>query len=136
MKIRRYSELRHLKTMEERFEYLKLSGRVGLELWGWDRHFNQRFYRSSEWKRIRNLVILRDEGCDLGIRGFEIHENILIHHMNPMVLDDLKNGNPNVLDPEFLITTCKLTHQAIHYGDKTLLPQVPIERKPGDTKLW
>lgn len=135
-KIRRYSELKELKTIEERFDYLKLDGKVGIGSWGWDRYFNQRFYRSSEWKRIRDIVIIRDGGCDLGIPGFEIQDKILIHHINPIWIEDLKSGNSDILDPEFLISTSNLTHQAIHYGDKSLLPQVPIQRTRGDTKLW
>ncbi len=134
--IRRYSELKHLETLEDRYDYLKLNGIVGKQSWGWDRYFNQRFYRSIEWKRIRDKVILRDNGCDLGIPGFEIHEKILIHHMNPIWIDDLKRHNIDILNPEFLICTSERTHQAIHYGDKSLLPQVPIIRLPGDTKLW
>jgi hypothetical protein len=134
--IRRYSELKLLETIEQRYEYLRLAGVVGKQTWGWDRHINQRFYYSIEWKRARDVVIIRDGGCDLGIPGFEIHSKILIHHMNPIWIDDLKNHNPDVLNPDFLITTCDRTHQAIHYGDKSLLPQIPINRKPGDTKLW
>lgn len=134
--IRRYSELKKLRTLEERFDYLKLSGVVGRQSWGWDRHFNQRFYFSKEWKAVRDIVIVRDEGCDLGIPGFEIRDKILIHHMNPIWIDDLKTGNPEILDPEYLITTSDRTHQAIHYGSSALLPQVPILRTPGDTNLW
>ena len=134
--IRRYSDLRRLETIDERYDYLRLRGSVGKETWGWDRYFNQRFYRSAEWKRVRNIVILRDNGCDLGVSGFEIHDKILIHHMNPIWIDDLKHGNPDVLDPEFLICTSERTHQAIHYGDRSLLPQVPQARRPGDTNLW
>lgn len=134
--IRTYSELIKLKTIQERFRYLKLNGVVGKQTWGWDRYFNQRFYRSSEWKRIRDIVIIRDDGCDLGVDGFEIHDKILIHHMNPIWIDDLKTKNLAVLDPEFLIVTSERTHQAIHYGDESLLPQTPISRRPGDTKLW
>lgn len=137
MKItRRYSDLEQLKTIEDRYDYLKLMGTVGKQSWGWDRYFNQKFYRSSEWKRVRDIVIIRDNGCDLGIPGFEIHQNILIHHMNPIWIDDLKHGNPDILDPEYLIVTSERTHQAIHYGDRSLLPQVPIIRRSGDTKLW
>lgn len=135
-KIRTYSELSPLRTIEERYDYLKLPGFVGEETFGWDRYFNQKFYKSTEWKRVRDIVIFRDDGCDLGIGGFEIGGKILIHHMNPMTIKDLKLGNPDVLDPEFLICTSFNTHQAIHYGDKSLLPQVPIVRTPGDTKLW
>lgn len=133
---RRYSELEHLKTLEERFDYLKLNGVVGKQTWNWDRHFNQQFYYSTEWKRVRDIVIIRDLGCDLGIPGFEVRSKILIHHMNPIWIEDLRHGNPDILDPEFLITTSNQTHQAIHYGDRSLLPQVPILRKQGDTKLW
>lgn len=134
--IRRYSELKKLTTIEERFEYLKLMGVVGKQTWGWDRYFNQRFYYSTEWKRVRDLVIIRDEGCDLGIPGFEVHSKILIHHMNPIWIDDLKNRNLDILDPEYLITTSHRTHQAIHYGDESLLPKPPVVRRPGDTRLW
>lgn len=135
-RIRSYSRLKELQTIKERFDYLKLSGVVGKQTWGWDRHFNQKFYYSTEWKRIRDFVIVRDEGCDLGIPGFEIHSKILIHHMNPIWIDDLTSGNPDILNPEYLITTSDRTHQAIHYGDESLLPQVPILREKGDTKLW
>lgn len=135
-KIRCYSDLVQLETIEQRFEYLKLGGKVGKQTWGWDRYFNQRFYQSTEWKRVRDAVIIRDGGCDLGIPGFEVREKILIHHMNPIILEDLQHGNPQILDPEFLITTSDRTHQAIHYGDVSLLPVVPVERRPGDTKLW
>lgn len=134
--IRSYSELKRLKTLEDRFDYLKLNGVVGRQSWGWDRYYNQKFYYSTEWKRVRDIVIIRDGGCDLGIEGFEIHDKILIHHMNPIWIEDLKSGNPAILDPEFLITTCDLTHKAIHYGDRNLLPQIPIPRRQGDTKLW
>lgn len=131
-----YSELRVLSTIEERYEYLKLVGVVGKQTFGWDRYYNQRFYHSAQWKRVRDEVIIRDMGCDLGIQGFEINSHLLIHHMNPIWIEDLHTGNPDILDPEFLITTCDRTHQAIHYGDISMLPQVPIERRPGDTKLW
>lgn len=134
--IRQYSILQRFNTIEERFEYLKLNGVVGKQSWGWDRYFNQRFYKSLEWKRVRDLVIIRDNGCDLGIPGFEIHDKILIHHMNPIWIEDLTHGNPDILDPEFLIACSDRTHQAIHYGDRSLLPEVPILRTQGDTKLW
>lgn len=133
---RRYSELKQLNTIEERYDYLKLMGSVGKETFGWDRYFNQRFYHSTEWKTVRDLVIIRDDGCDLGISGFEIRDKILIHHMNPIWIQDLTRHNSDILDPEFLICTSNRTHQAIHYGDKSLLPQVPIMRIPGDTNLW
>lgn len=134
--IRTYSELVKFKTIEDRYEYLKLTGSVGKTTFGWDRYFNQRFYHSTEWLRVRDKVILRDNGCDLGIDGFEISGKLLIHHMNPIWIEDLRSGNPDILNPEFLITTCNQTHQAIHYGDKSLLPQIPIERFPGDTVPW
>lgn len=134
--IRRYSELKQLRTIEERFEYLKLVGVVGKPTWSWDRYFNQQFYKTPEWKRVRRLVIVRDDGCDLGVEGFQINSKILVHHMNPIWIDDLTGHNPDILDPEYLITTSEQTHQAIHYGDKALLPQLPIARRPGDTRLW
>jgi hypothetical protein len=136
MKIRRYSELKSLTTIEERFAYLKLLGTVGKQTFGWDRYYNQRFYHSTEWKQVRDLVIIRDEGCDLGIPGFEINDKILIHHMNPIWIEDLKNNNQDILNPEFLICVSNSTHQAIHYGDMSLLPQLPIDRRSGDTTLW
>lgn len=136
MKLRNYSELVKFDTLADRYEYLKLNGEVGRKTFGWDRYYNQRFYHSTEWKRVRDAVILRDYGCDLGVNGFEISSKLLIHHMNPIWVEDLKNHNPDILNPEFLITTCDRTHQAIHYGDKSLLPSIPIERHPGDTRLW
>lgn len=135
-KIRKYSEIRYLDTIESRYEYLKLNGVIGEETFGSDRYLNQRFYKSPEWRRIREKVILRDNGCDLGIPGFEISNRIIIHHMNPMLLNDIKTKNLSVLNPEFLICTSDLTHKAIHYGDISLLPQIPKERSPGDTRLW
>lgn len=134
--IRSYSELARLKTFEERYEYLKLEGNVGAITFGFDRHINQAFYRSHEWKHIRNYVIVRDNGCDLGVEGFEIHEKILIHHINPIAVEDITDWNEIVVDPENLITTTQLTHNAIHYGTDSLAPRVLPERKPGDTALW
>lgn len=131
-----YSEMKRFTTIEDRFAYLKLSGKVGVQTWGWDRYFNQRFYKSAAWLRVRDQVIVRDNGCDLGIPGFEIRRNVLIHHMNPIWIEDIANGNPDILDPEFLITTSDRTHQAIHYGDASLLPELPVDRAPGDTQLW
>lgn len=125
-----------LKSFEERYDYLKLTGIVGKRTFGWDRYFNQRFYHSSEWLRVRDIVIVRDLGCDLGVDGFEINDKVLIHHMNPIWIEDLRTKNQEILNPEFLISVSSRTHQAIHYGDKSLLPQVPIIRRPGDTKLW
>lgn len=136
MKHRSYSELRYLKTFEERFEYLRLDGVVGKSTFGFDRWLNQRFYKLPEWKSVRDFVIVRDNGCDLGIPGFEIYHGLLVHHMNPMDAEDIKHGEEWILNPNFLITTSLRTHNAIHYGDENLLPRGPIERKRGDTKLW
>lgn len=136
MIIRSYSELSQFDTIEERYDYLRLRSSVGAPTFAHERYLNQRFYHSAEWRRIRHHVIARDEGCDLGIDGFEIYDRIYIHHMNPMTVEDLKHANMDVLDPEYLISVTQRTHNAIHYGDPSLLPQVPIVRRPGDTKLW
>jgi hypothetical protein len=133
---RSYSELRKFTEFEDRFNYLKLNGEVGRSTFGFDRWINQRFYTSYEWKRARNFVILRDNGCDLGVPGYEINGAILIHHINPMVADDIIHGEEWIFDPEFLITTTQNTHNAIHFGDDKLLPKVVISRSPNDTKLW
>lgn len=134
--IRTYQELRRLETFEERFDYLKLNGFVGRSTFGFDRYLNQRFYTSKEWRDVRHYVIARDLGCDLGIEGFEINLRALIHHMNPIVPDDIVHKNDDILNPDYLITTCHNTHNAIHYGDKDLLPKPFVERSMGDTKLW
>jgi hypothetical protein len=134
--IRRYSELRRLETFEERYRYLRLQGSIGRQSFGFDRHINQKFYRSREWKDVRHHVIARDNGCDLGVEGYEIHTDILIHHMNPMEVEDIVHGNPNILNPEFLITTTHRTHNAIHYGDENQIPRQFVPRRPGDTDLW
>lgn len=131
-----YTELSRLTTFEDRFEYLVLGGQVGRETFGYDRHINQRFYRSHEWKRVRDEVITRDYGCDLGVPGHEIYHGILIHHINPMTVEDLIHGEEWVLDPEYLITTTHNTHNAIHYGAESLLPKTVTAREPGDTRLW
>jgi len=135
-KIRMYSELIHLSTLEDRFRYLALRGVVGETTFGFDRYMNQMFYTSREWKQIRRHVILRDNGCDLGIDDWVIHKGLYIHHMNPMTVKDIVNGDSSILDPEFLITASHGTHNAIHYGDERLLPRTLVERRPGDTKLW
>jgi hypothetical protein len=135
MRTRRYRELRRLETYEERFEYLSLVGQVGAPTFGNDRWLNQRFYTSPQWKHVRDEVILRDNGCDLGVPGYEVHYGLLVHHMNPMTAEDILHGHEWILDPEFLICTSKLTHNALHYGGE--LPRGrPVERRPGDTKLW
>lgn len=134
--IRRYSSLRRLKTFEERYRYLRLQGSVGRSSFGFDRHINQAFYKSREWRDIRDFVIVRDEGCDLGVDGYEIHSDILVHHMNPMDPDDIIHGEDWILNPEYLITTTHQTHNAIHYGDEKQLPRRNVERRLGDTLLW
>lgn len=134
--IRTYSQLKTLKTFEDRFRYLSLHGKVGRVTFGFDRHINQNFYTSKQWRQIRQYVIFRDDGCDLGVDGYEIHDKIIIHHMNPMEVDDIVQGDESILDPEYLITTTHRTHNAIHYGDERLLPKSLVERKPGDTLLW
>lgn len=136
--IRTYSELMKLKTFEERYEYLKLDGKVGEETFGFDRYLNQLFYKSDEWRKLRNDIILRDKGCDLGMPDHEIPDGvkILIHHMNPITVDDILDRSDFLLNPEYLISTIKLTHDAIHYGTEELLPKGPIERKPNDTCPW
>ena len=131
-----YSELIKLSTFEERFEYLKLDGIVGEDTFGFDRWMNQVFYRSPEWKHVRDEVIIRDNGCDLAMPGHEIYGQILIHHINPITIKDLELRTEYLLNPEYLITTVRRTHNAIHYGDKNLLPQGPIVRTPNDTCPW
>jgi hypothetical protein len=125
-----------METFAERFDYLKLKGILGSVTFGFDRWINQRFYKSHEWQTVRNAVIVRDHGCDLGILGYEIESGLIVHHMNPLSVSDLTHGEEWVIDPEFLITTALNTHNAIHYGDENQLPRGPIERKAGDTKLW
>lgn len=134
--IRTYTELSRLETFEDRFDYLSLKGMVGQDTFGFDRYLNQGFYKSREWKNIRSHVIVRDKGCDLGVDGYEIRAHLLVHHMNPVMRDDILHGEEWIIDPEFLITTSHQTHNAIHYGDKRLLPRGPIVRQPGDTRLW
>jgi hypothetical protein len=136
MRLRSYSELRRLEGFEERFRYLSLGGSVGSSTFGFDRYLNQGFYRSTEWRQIRQHVIARDYGCDLGVDGYEIFDRLLIHHMNPISAEDIKHGNDDIFDPEFLITTTHRTHNAIHYGDERLLARPFVERRRGDTKLW
>lgn len=135
--IRTYSELITLPKFEERYEYLKLNGVVGEETFGFNRYLNQEFYqRDKEWLRIRDYVIIRDQGCDLGIEGREIRGKIIVHHMNPITKDDLLKRTEFLLNPEYLICTLKSTHDAIHYGDENLLMKGPVERKANDTCPW
>lgn len=134
--LKTYSELSRLQTFEERFDYLRLRGIVGRETFGFDRWVNQAFYKSHQWKTVRNQVIVRDDGCDLGIPGFEVQVGLLVHHMNPLSYFELEHGDEAIINPEFLITTSLQTHNAIHYGDESLLPRGPIVRERGDTTLW
>jgi len=134
--IRSYRKLQKLLTFEERFKYLNLKGNVGESTFGFDRYLNQMLYRSSEWKNTRYIVIRRDQACDLGILGYEIESQILIHHMNPITAKDIESDNQDIFDPEFLICTTYNTHRAIHFGDESLLPKPPIVRRPNDTTLW
>jgi len=136
MRLRTYSELRRFTTFEERFDYLSLQGEVGQATFGFDRWINQYFYRSRQWRQVRELVMFRDEACDLGIPGHDIHHGLVVHHMNPMTPEDVEQGAESILDPEYLITTTQRTHNAIHYGDQSLIPKLPVERRPGDTRLW
>lgn len=135
--IRTYSELMSLPTFEERYNYLKLDGVVGEETFGFDRYLNQRFYQNdNDWKKVRDYVIVRDNGCDLGVEGREIRGKIIVHHMNPITKDDLINRSEFLLNPEYLICTLKSTHDAIHYGDENLLMKGPVERTLNDTCPW
>lgn len=136
MSIKTYSELMRLRTFEERYRYLRLRGSVGADTFGFDRYLNQVFYRSQKWKSIRDFVIIRDNGCDLGVEGYEIHGKILIHHLNPITVQDIESESEFLLDPEYLICTSHNTHNAIHYGDESLLIQAPIERTAFDTCPW
>lgn len=135
-KIRTYSELVQIPEFEDRFQYLMVRGSVGRPTFGHERWLNQRFYTSREWRDLRDFVIARDEARDLGVPGYEIHAKLIIHHMNPMERGDIRHGNDEILDPEFLITTTLRTHNAIHFGDARQLPQPFVDRRRGDTKLW
>ena len=131
-----YSELSKLKTFKERFEYLKLDGLIGEETFGWDRYLNQVFYKSLEWRSTRDKIIVRDNGRDLGVEGYDIFGKIIIHHMNPMSLGDIANRNPDIFNPEYLVCVSHETHNAIHYGDTNQLNLGPIERTANDTCPW
>jgi hypothetical protein len=136
MIIRTYSELTKLQTFDERYKYLQLNGAVGKETFGFDRYLNQIFYKSQEWKSVRDFVIVRDNGCDLGVEGYEIQGRILIHHMNPILPKDIETQSELLLNPEYLISTILSTHNAIHYGDVNLLTRTPVERSKNDTCPW
>jgi len=134
--IRTYRELCKLNSFKERFEYLKLHGAVGESTFGHDRYLNQVFYHSATWRSVRDEVIIRDNGCDLAMPGYEVLQNIVVHHMNPVTQEELEQGDDRVFDPNFLVCTCRNTHLAIHYGDESLLPKPLIVRRPGDTIPW
>ena len=134
--IRTYSELIRLPTFEERFRYLKLDGLVGKDTFGFDRYLNQEFYRSKEWKEVRDFVIVRDNGCDLGMDGYEIVGRIYIHHMNPITVNDIVHSSDFLLNPDYLICMSHNTHNAVHYGDEDLLVTAPVERRKNDTCPW
>lgn len=136
MMMKSYNELITIPTFEERFRYLKVYGVIGNQTFGHDRYLNQKLYMLSEWKRVRDKVILRDNGCDLGCEGFEIYSKIIIHHINPITVEDIVSRNPCVFDLNNLISTSHNTHNAIHYGDEKLLIVAPIERKQYDTCPW
>ena len=134
--IKTYSELCQLKTFEERYRYVKLNGLVGEKTFGFDRYLNQVLYRSQRWKSIRDRVILRDNACDLGVEGYDVPGRIIVHHMNPLTIEDITQETEFLLNPEYLICVSHNTHNAIHYGDESLLISSPIERSPNDTCLW
>lgn len=134
--LRSYSELSRLRTFDERFRYLLLAGSVGVETFGFDRYVNQRFYRSEEWKHVRNVVIARDNGCDLGIEGRDINGRVYVHHMNPMNLEQINDHMDLILDPEYLVCVTFATHNAIHYGDESYITLAPVERQPNDMCPW
>ena len=133
---RTYDEVIQLPTFEERFAYLKCSGQIGFETFGPYRYLVERFYLSDEWRRIRDFVIIRDDACDLATPGFQIYDKVLIHHINPITIDDVVNHTDRLINPQFLICTTHETHNALHYSNEELLQRNPIERKPGDTCLW
>ena len=134
--IKTFSELRRLRSFNERFDYLRLKGLVGETTFGYDRYLNQILYTSKYWSEARDKVIIRDNGCDLGVDGYQIGGRVIIHHMNPITVKDVESGSDSLYDPEFLICVSHNTHLAIHYGDETLLPKLPIVRRPGDTSPW
>ena len=134
--IKCYSDLRQIDSFKERYFYLKLHGKVGEETFGYDRFVNQALYKSYEWKKTRREIIIRDNGCDLGVDGFELDSFVIVHHINPITLEDIEEERDIIFDPENLICCSQRTHKAIHFGDESLLPKEPIIRRPGDTCLW
>lgn len=135
-KIRTYSELISLPTFEERYRYLRLGGEVGEKTFGYNRYLNQSFYKSKEWLALRHHIIVRDNGCDLGVEGYDIYGRIIIHHMNPLTIDDIRDRSEFLLNPEYLISTSHMTHEAITYGDENLLAKPPVERFKNDMCPW
>lgn len=133
---RTYEELQEIPGFVERYKYLQLRGSVGESTFGFDRYLNQAFYTSQKWRSVREKVIIRDEACDLGIMGRDINDMVIVHHMNPITLDEMERDCPSLYDPRFLVCCSNRTHQAIHYGDEGLLPQDPIVRRPNDTSPW
>lgn len=136
MILRKYSELKRLKTFEERYEYLRIGGLVGEATFGFERFLNQQLYTSQRWRLLRNEIIIRDNGCDLGIEGRDIFDKIIIHHMNPLTREQMQNPDDSMFDPEYLICVSHNTHNAIHYGDASLLRKEYIPRRPNDTCPW
>ena len=134
--IKTYSDLIQIPSFIERYRYLRLGGKAGEITFGNERYLNQRLYRSPEWKRFRRDIIIRDNGYDLGMEGYSIQGKIIIHHINPITIEDLEQHNPIILDPENAISTIDLTHKAIHYGDESILTLDPVVRKPFDTCPW
>lgn len=134
--LRTYTDLNKLIGFIDRFNYLKLDGRVGVETFGFDRYLNQQFYHSIEWKKVRDQIIIRDNGCDMGLEGHEIFGVIYVHHMNPILLSDIVNAEDILMNPEYLISVSRDTHNAIHYGDIKMIEESIVERKPNDTCPW
>lgn len=133
---RSYAEFARINNFEDRYAYLRVSSSIGIATFGFERWLNQAFYTSTQWRQIRQEVIARDRGCDLGIEGYELYDRIYVHHMNPMTVEQVDKGDPAILDPEFLISVSLTTHNAIHYGDERLLVKPLVQRRRGDTKLW
>lgn len=134
--LRCYSELAQFTSLEERYQYLRLGGIVGSSSWGFDRYLNQALYTCNEWRSLRDKIIVRDQANDLGVDGYPIGGKVIVHHMNALVLEDVEDRDPNIFNPEYLICVSLRTHNAIHFGDDTQLPRLPIERRPGDTCPW
>lgn len=133
---RSYTELSRIQTFEERYDYLAVRASVGMDTFGFERWLNQAFYHSREWRHVRQQVLARDYGCDLGIEGHEVYDRPIVHHMNPINVEDVTHANIDIINPEYLITVSLRTHNAIHYGDRSQLVKPLIRRRPGDTKLW